>query len=75
MDLWLRDYWIHYVTLVVIMLAVTLEAWSEVNEYFEQGWEYVDSKIIEKKKGEFEYLFILEKGRNKSVIINRQRKQ
>lgn len=54
--------------------AVTLTTWGEVNEYFEQGWEYVDSKIIEVKKNEYNYLFILEKGRNKMVTINRQRR-
>ncbi len=43
------------------MLAITLDNWDEVNSYFGQGWEYVDSKIIEKKKGKIDYYFILGK--------------
>lgn len=55
------------------MKAITLETWEEVNEYFEQGWFYVDCKIIE-KKGKVTFYFILEKNRQlQRIIINRSR--
>ena len=55
--------------------AVTLDTWEQVNEYLEAGWQYVDSKIIEVKKDERKYYFILQKGNEPLLVtINRSRK-
>lgn len=51
------------------MKAVILNSWEEVNEYFDTGWFYVDSKIIGKK-----FYFILTKDKGNRVTINRSRK-
>jgi len=55
------------------MKAITLETWEEVNAYFEQGWFYVDCKIIE-SKGKVSYHYILTKDNRNMVTINRSRK-
>lgn len=41
--------------------AVTLTNWEDVNTYFEQGWEYEDSRLIPNGKKDYFYLFILVK--------------
>lgn len=41
--------------------AVTLTNWEDVNPYFDDGWEYEDSRLIPNGKKDYFYLFILVK--------------
>lgn len=56
--------------------AIVLDTWEAVNSYFEAGWEYVDSHIVEGKKSKVTFYFVLRQGGSGAVpvIIRRDRK-
>jgi len=57
----------------IVMKAIVLDSWEEVQEWFNAGWFYVDCKITV-DKGKTAFHFVLTQENSNRVIINRSRK-